>query len=72
MRWTTERPQQHGWYWVRKHKNGVGDPEPAEVVLVSMRFRRAEVYYSGSDVDDSLDSDMFGTAEWCGPLEVPE
>ncbi len=64
--WTTEKPSQSGFYWMRL----VG--HSATIVMIDVKvegYDRSEVYYI-----ESLSSDRLETLngyEFCGPLNAP-
>jgi hypothetical protein len=62
--WTTEKPTQSGWYWLRE------SALPLMGVIVQVDVEADTVYSSGTDADASLDQMVGG--EWFGPLEMPE
>jgi hypothetical protein len=62
--WTTEKPTQSGWYWLRE------PALPLKGAIVQVDVEADTVYSSGTTADASLNQ-MFG-GEWFGPLEMPE
>ena len=64
IQWTTEKPAQSGWYWLRE------PALPLLGVIVQVDVEADTVYSSGTSDDASLDQMLGG--EWFGPLEMPE
>jgi len=69
MRWTTEKPTEPGFYWLR------GSPaieEPATIVEVFYHHHiRSQVFVRFFDRECGMDvSGVDG--EWCGPIQPPE
>ncbi len=76
MTWTTDKPTEPGFYWMRKR-----NVEEAEVVMIRRGiFRRGgptlNVHtYSGRwgwGLDLDLNPHLFEGAQWYGPLSSPE
>ena len=64
IQWTTEKPIQSGWYWLRE------PALPLMGVIVQVDVEADTVYSSGTADGASLDQMQRG--EWFGPLEIPE
>lgn len=64
IQWTTEKPTQSGWYWLRE------PALPLMGVIVQVDVEADTVYSSGTHDGASLDQMLGG--EWFGPLEMPE
>ena len=63
LTWTTEKPKQSGWYWLRE------PALPLMGVIVQVDVEADTVRSSGTTADASLDQ-MQGE-EWFGPLQTP-
>ena len=66
MRWTTERPTEPGWYWVRWTVNTRSWRRPviAKVDVVGK--------HPSYEIDGMHESKFYPTQEWSGPLPPPE
>lgn len=68
MEWTTDKPTQEGYYWVRLAKNSL-EGEKEVVVQVSkngLTKGKLIVYHTGNDLEFSIDDPEY--IAWKGPL----
>lgn len=67
MKWTTEKPTEPGWYWMRE----IGKPQFPPIIRQVKRAAPLGVLvlvtWSSSCVISEIDY-----AEWAGPIELPE
>ena len=71
MKWTTEKPTQSGWFWVRTIDDRT--PLKTRMVMITKHGNNLFIYLPGSP---SRPIDEFATfarpVEWMGPIPVPE
>jgi hypothetical protein len=74
MKWTTEKPLDPGWYWVRsKHWSSMSGTRPCMIIRLSSHTPSGCVHPTlavihGPPPFFSLEYD----AEWAGPIPPPE
>ena len=64
MTWTTQTPDEPGWYWYRS------DHYHASIVLVERRKGDGTLRMCSDEW--AFTSNLPRHGEWCGPLEVPK
>lgn len=81
MTWTTERPTQPGWYWLRDPDGIVG---VVQVVLEDYNYRLnrnmptlylllpPECIYSDGETVELVAFDSHQHVTWAGPMATPE
>ncbi len=79
MTWTTDKPTQPGWYWVRNLSSELLPWTPAQLVHITKSEEDQGSFityvgaYYGDETDEELSEDMDGVSgEWAGPLEPPD
>jgi hypothetical protein len=72
-KWTTEKPKDRGWYWIRNAAIALPDGsrkivEPTVVEIFS-RYNGGLCFFVGTD---GVDLGEVLAAEWAGPIPLPE
>jgi hypothetical protein len=66
LAWTSEKPTEPGWYWL---KDGKEDVCPAEVLRLEAN---GILYVSEAHLDNLYTMACYRDALWCGPIPCPE
>ena len=71
MTWTTERPDEPGYYWIRNVKLRYGpESEATEHGPFVVKLDENEIHFTEDEY--SMDGSWVVVAEWYGPIEPPK
>lgn len=74
MKWTTEKPTQPGWYWLREmtYTPDVDEPSLEDPEIVELQANCFDDFIITSRSKWDLVSECLEGTLWAGPIALPE